>query len=59
MHTRNAPSLCCAAGASSMIFFNVHFFVMALVIVDFHSFSDALPVEIRYLRLLHLGNISR
>jgi hypothetical protein len=32
---------------------------MALVIVDFHSFSDALPVEIRYLRLLHLGNISR
>ncbi|NKK70801.1 hypothetical protein GFM13_10490 [Rhizobium leguminosarum bv. viciae] len=40
IHTRNAPSLCCAAGASSIIFFNVHFFLLAIVMVDFYSFLE-------------------
>ncbi|TAW00155.1 hypothetical protein ELI24_18035 [Rhizobium ruizarguesonis] len=59
IHARNAPSLCCAARASSVICFNVHFFLLSLVMVDFCSFSKVMPVEIQYLWLLHLGNISR
>ncbi|RSB79767.1 hypothetical protein EFD55_12195 [Rhizobium pisi] len=41
VHDRNAPSLCGAAGASSIIFLNVHFFVIAIVIVDFYSFLES------------------
>ncbi|RFB90800.1 hypothetical protein B5K08_17845 [Rhizobium leguminosarum bv. trifolii] len=38
IHARNTPSSCAAAVASSMISFSVHFFLLALSIVDLCSF---------------------
>ncbi|PDS74560.1 hypothetical protein CO651_00810 [Rhizobium phaseoli] len=42
IRARNAPSLCCVARSSSMICFNVHFFLQALVLVDLYSFFEDL-----------------
>ncbi|PDT23450.1 hypothetical protein CO674_10770 [Rhizobium hidalgonense] len=43
IHARNTPSSCAAAVASSMISLNVHFFLLALSIVDFCSFFGGVP----------------